>query len=47
MVHLQNKALSTVAASFLEFLLNEGQNYLPMEQINANVKAAQKGEWKN
>jgi DNA-binding transcriptional LysR family regulator len=44
-VHLSQKRLSTVATAFLDFMLREGKDHLPMDRIKANVLSAQKGVW--
>jgi DNA-binding transcriptional LysR family regulator len=44
LVHLQEKKLSIVAQRFLEFVLQEGREHLPMDKIEARVRAAQRKE---
>ena len=45
MVHLKNKKLSTVAQMFLDFMLNNGRDLLPMKKIERNVQSAIDGHW--
>ncbi len=44
-VHLKDKKLSPVAARFLEFMLVNARDLLPMKKIERNVQSAMKGEW--
>tara|TARA_R110002049_G_scaffold222206_1_gene393781 strand:- start:1002 stop:1991 length:990 start_codon:yes stop_codon:yes gene_type:complete len=39
-IHLRQKQLSPVAASFLQFMLEEGRNHLPMKRIEARLRQA-------
>jgi hypothetical protein len=39
---LREKKLSIVAQRFLEFVLQEGREHLPMDKIEARVRAAQR-----
>ncbi|QFU77211.1 LysR family transcriptional regulator [Halioglobus maricola] len=39
-IHRRQKKLSTVAASFLQFVLDEAEQHLPMEQIHARMQQA-------
>lgn len=39
-IHRRQKQLSTVAQSFLQFVLDEAEQHLPMEQINERVRQA-------
>lgn len=44
-VHLQDKKLSSVAQRFLDFVIKDGQDLLPMQQINQRVRSALEGNW--
>ena len=43
-VHLRDKKLSPVAARFLEFMLKNSRDLLPMKKIEKNVQRAMKGK---
>jgi hypothetical protein len=42
LIHLREKKLSLVAQRFLNFVLTEGREHLPMEKIEARVNSAQR-----
>lgn len=44
-VHLKDKKLSSVAQRFLDFLLENGGELLPMKKIEKNVQSAILGQW--
>ena len=39
-IHLREKSLSRVARSFLDFMLGEGRDYLPMDSIEERLRQA-------
>jgi len=43
--HLKDKKLSPVAQRFLDFLLENGREILPMKKIEKNVQSAILGKW--
>jgi DNA-binding transcriptional LysR family regulator len=43
--HLKDKRLSIVAEKFLRFMLDNGEELLPMERIKMNIKAAKESDW--
>lgn len=44
-VHLNDKTLSPVADRFLQFMLTNSRDLLPMKTIEKNVQKAMKGKW--
>jgi len=44
-VHLADKNLSSVAQRFLNFMLENARELLPMKKIEQNVQLAIKGNW--
>ncbi len=44
-VHLSDKKLSPVAERFLDFMLTNARDLLPMKKIEKNVRSALKGKW--
>jgi len=44
-VHLKDKKLSPVASRFLQFMLTNSRDLLPMKKIEKNVQSAMKGKW--
>lgn len=47
MVHLKEKKLSSVAQRFLDFVLNNSRELLPMQKIERNVQSVIDGNWGN
>jgi hypothetical protein len=47
MVHLKEKKLSSVAQRFLDFVLNNSRELLPMQKIKRNVQSVIDGNWGN
>lgn len=45
LVHLADKKLSNVSQRFLEFMLENARDLLPMKKIEENVQLAMKGTW--
>lgn len=43
--HLKGKRLSSVARRFLDFILENGRDVLPMKKIEKNVQSAMHGNW--
>jgi len=43
--HLKDKKLSPAASRFLDFMLSNARDLLPMKKIEKNVQSAMKGKW--